>query len=80
MDRDDNYESLLVLGSDMEGRGKSNQKIRLALYAEMWRLYRSHPQLPYCIIREIRDAYPPRKHVNVDAKEYYLLFNKISKK
>lgn len=75
MDRDENYESLLVLGSEMEGKGKTNQKIRLALYSEMSHLYGSRPQLPYCIIREIRDAYPPRtKHVNVHGK-YYSLFN-----
>jgi hypothetical protein len=75
IDRDDNYESLLVLGSEMEKRGKSNQKIRFALYMEMSRLYRCRPQLPYCIVREIRDAYPPRQHVNVDGREYYMLFN-----
>lgn len=74
IDRDDNYESMLVLGSELEGMGKSNVKIRLALYSEMSRLYRCRIQLPYCIVREIRDAYPPKKHVNVVADEYYLMF------
>jgi len=59
MDNDGHYESLLVLGSEMEDRKFSNHKIRLAIYPEMYRLYNGQGGLPYCIIREIRDAYPP---------------------
>jgi hypothetical protein len=63
MDRDENYENMLVLGSQLEGQRKPYSSIRLSLISEMSRRFRCRPSLPYCVIREIRDAYPPVRHV-----------------
>jgi hypothetical protein len=62
MDRDENYESMLVLGCKLESQRKPNSSIRLSLISEMAHRFNARPSVPYCVIREIRDAYPPVRH------------------
>jgi hypothetical protein len=64
MDNDDNYERLVLLGTDMEARGLGASQIRAALQLEMSYHYyggdtKKWCDEPYCIEREIIDAYPP---------------------
>jgi hypothetical protein len=65
MDRDENYESMIVLGSELDTQRRTFSSIRLSLISEMSRKFHGRPTLPYCIIREIRDAYPPDRHAIV---------------
>ncbi|MGL5719588.1 MAG: hypothetical protein ACRCYP_02155 [Alphaproteobacteria bacterium] len=66
MENDDNYKRLVVLGTAMEDRGWDAVHIRDSIGIEMLYHYRDTNaknwwKMPYCIEREIRDAYPPEK-------------------
>jgi hypothetical protein len=72
---DDNYENLLVLGTEMKAKNKNIDEIQTALYFEM--LHHFHDgimkndwcmSLPYCITQEICDAYPHLRNKNHSKK------------
>jgi hypothetical protein len=65
MDRDENYERILVLGTALEAEGWNADQIRAAIQSEMSYQYSISEgggfAMPYCVGREINDAYPPEK-------------------
>jgi hypothetical protein len=62
MDRDENYESMLALGSKLESERTPYSSIRLSLISEMAYRFKARPSVPFCVTRKIRDAYPPVRH------------------
>lgn len=74
MDKDDNYERLLVLGTSLEGKGWHADQIRLAVQSEMTYHYnisvKMGSDIPYCVEREIIDAYPPTKESRILSRKH----------
>jgi hypothetical protein len=63
---DTHYDSMMVLGTELEEHGVEHKSIRYSLYREMaLKFYgklgsRVRKKLPTCIVGEIRDAYPKK--------------------
>jgi hypothetical protein len=77
IDRDENYERLVVLGTAMEAEGRKDNHIRAAIKWEMTYHYNSNRkswcEVPYCVDREIKDAYPPSRSIGDKKSERILI-------